>query len=67
MIDTYRPLPAGSVPYLFPLATPEGGAEEFALMEIKGLLYYMLLTHDASENSYPYKLHHFDETAIDYS
>ncbi len=58
MINKYKPLPPGSVPYLFLLPTPGGGRDEFTQMEVKGLLYYMLLTEDASEDPYPYELRH---------
>jgi hypothetical protein len=56
MINRFHSLPNESIPYLFPLPTPESGRKQFTELEIKGLLYYMLLSEKASEEPYPYKL-----------
>lgn len=59
MLDKYRPFPEGTILYLFPLPTPDSGKDEFSFMEIKGLLYYIFVAKDASENAYPYKIFPF--------
>lgn len=58
MISAHKPFPPGVLPYLFPLATPHYGREEFTFMEVKGLLYYIFLAKDASETPCDYMLHH---------
>lgn len=54
MIERHKPFPSDAKVLLFPLPTPEEGRDEFAFMEIKGLLYYMFVAGDASEEVYPY-------------
>jgi hypothetical protein len=58
MMNYYHPLVQGSVPYMVPIATPAEGRREFALMETRGLLYYMLLAQQAAEEPHPYRLLH---------
>ena len=64
MIDRYKPFPHGSIPYLFPIPTAKNGRDEFAFMEIKGLLYYIFIAKNASEDPYPYQLHHFQKRKL---
>lgn len=56
MVNLHQPLTPGSIPYMAPLPTPEVGRKEFALMEARGALYYMLLRHEATQDAYPYQL-----------
>ena len=59
MIERYQPFPVGTPLYLFPLPTPDLGKDEFSFMEIKGLLYYIFVAKDASEEAYPYRIFPF--------
>ncbi len=54
MLPQYDVLQRGSKPFLFPVPTPQAGKEQFAAMEIRGLLYRIFLTKDATEKSYSY-------------
>ena len=56
MVERHKPFPSDAKVLLFPLPTPEEGRDEFAFMEIKGLLYYMFVAGDASEEVYPYTI-----------
>lgn len=60
MMELYRPLTDGSVPYMAPVATPEAGRAKFALMETRGLLYYALLADPllAATEPHPYQMLH---------
>ena len=49
-------LPIGKPVNLFPSAIPEYGREEFANMELQGLLAYMYKDHVAAEEPHPYTL-----------
>jgi hypothetical protein len=49
-------LPAGSIPYVAPVATSPEGQAESALMETRGILYYTLLKDEAGEEPHPYQL-----------
>jgi hypothetical protein len=49
-------LPAGSIPYVAPVATSPEGQAESALMETRGILYYALLKGEASEEPHPHQL-----------
>jgi hypothetical protein len=55
IMGEYPFLPEGSVPYIAPLPTPETGRTEFALMEIRGMLNYIFLDHDASKDAHQYQ------------
>ena len=57
MLNRYQPLPKDMAVRLFPLASPKEGREEYAEMEIKGLLYYLYLGKNATEESYPSTIH----------
>ena len=59
MIERYKPFSVGTPLYLFPLPTPDSGKDEFSFMEIKGLLYYIFVAKDASEEAYPYRIFPF--------
>lgn len=54
--NLYKPFVDDAIPYLFPVPSPENGRREFALMEIRGLLYYIYMKNDASKDPHPYKL-----------
>lgn len=54
MLELYKPLTEGSVPYMVPVATPAGGVRNFALMETRGLLYYSLLADPALAATVPH-------------
>ncbi len=56
LIEKIKPFSHGSVPYLSPIASPEIAKKEFRFMEIRGLLYYIFLKNDASEQPSSYKL-----------
>lgn len=58
MMELYRPLTDGSVPYMAPVATPAEGMHDFALMETRGLLYYLLLAAPivAATEPHPYQM-----------
>lgn len=55
-IQHYQPLTEGSKPYMVPVATPEEGRKEFALMETRGLLYHAYITGLADKEPAPYQL-----------
>ncbi|MCX6702306.1 MAG: hypothetical protein NTW60_00300 [Candidatus Wolfebacteria bacterium] len=61
-IKSFR-LPEGAKVKAFPLPTPEPGKEEYAEMEIKGILYYALVSQEkkASEEPYPYSVNEIQE------
>jgi hypothetical protein len=52
-------IPNGMKLRLFPIASPDSGKEEYATLEIRGLLYYIYLSpnHDADKESYSYTIH----------
>lgn len=52
----FQPLVTGSKPYMVPVATPEAGRKEFALMETRGLLYHIYITGLAAEETQAYQL-----------
>jgi hypothetical protein len=54
MINKYQPFPNGTKVRLFPVPTPKSGKAEYAKMETLGLLRYVYLDHEATEESYPY-------------
>lgn len=54
MLQRYKPFPAGLAIQPFPLATPPGGMPDYPEQEIRGLLYYTFITHDAAQEPYPY-------------
>ncbi len=56
MLPKYNVLGKGSTPFLFPVPTPQTGEEQFAAMEVRGLLYRMFITKDATEKPHPYFL-----------
>jgi hypothetical protein len=56
MANRYKPFAEGAVPYVAPVATPDAGRRDFALMETRGLLYYTYLRHDAAEKPHSYEL-----------
>ena len=56
MLSKYKALRRGSTPFLFPVATPKEGRTQFGEMEIRGLLYRIFLTKDATEEPCPYHL-----------
>ena len=59
MLNRYKTIPPDMTVRLFPLPTPPEGKEEYATMEIKGLLYYVFLSpdHDAAKEPYPHIVH----------
>lgn len=59
MLNRYQTLPKDMTVRLFPLPTPPEGKEEYATLEIKGLLYYVFLSpdHDATREPYPHVIH----------
>lgn len=63
MANHYQPFVEGAMPYIAPVATPEAGRKEFALMEARGLMYYMFMTHDAAEQPHAFQLLHQSEAA----
>jgi len=50
------PFPPGVVIRALPLASPSDGKTAYTEQEIRGLLYYVFITHQASEENYHYKL-----------
>ena len=58
MINRYRPLPDDTRIRLYPLPTPSNGRQEYAEMELRGLLYYTFLSpdRDTTPEAYPYKI-----------
>lgn len=58
MVNKYKPFPENTRIRLFPLPTPPEGKIEYAVMEIRGILYYTYLSpdKDAARNSYPYSV-----------
>lgn len=56
LIDKHRPFARGALPYVSPIATPEIGRREAALMETRGLIGYIFTHGVASETPYPYQL-----------
>ncbi len=59
MLERFQTLPKDMTVRLFPIATPTLGKENYAILEIKGLLYYIYISgnHNAEKNSYPYTIH----------
>lgn len=57
ILNKYQVIPKDMTVRLFPIATPESGLEEYKIMEIKGLLYYIFISGDATTDSYPYVIH----------
>ena len=55
IMGQYPYLPAGSLPYVAPVATPESGRLDFALMEIRGMLNYVFRDHVAAVQAHPYQ------------
>lgn len=64
MLNRYKPLPSDMSVRLFPFATPPEGKEEYATLEIKGLLYYVFLSpdRDAEKEPYPHVIHGKEST-----
>lgn len=56
ILNAHDYLPDDTVPYLAPLPTADDGRSEFALMEIRGMLRYIFLDHDAAEEPHEYEL-----------
>jgi hypothetical protein len=56
MMQHFQPLHSGSVPYVSPIASPEIGRYDFAMMEVRGLLYYAFLRGQASEMPHRFQL-----------
>lgn len=54
--DKYKPFPEGLIIQPYPLASSHSAGTDYAKQEISGLLYYALLTGDASEQSHPYQI-----------
>ncbi len=52
----YDPFTEGSVPYLSPVPTPVEGRREFAMMEARGLLWYIYGKGDAAGAPHTYRL-----------
>lgn len=52
----FQPLTDGSKPYMVPVATPETGRREFALMETRGLLAHAYISGFAAEEPHMYQL-----------
>jgi len=57
ILSQYQTLPKDMTVRLFPMATPQGGKEEYADNEIKGLLYYVFLAKKAQPTAYPALIH----------
>lgn len=49
-------VPPGVMVRLFPLPTPESGREEYARMEVRGILHHVFISHDAEEEPHPHTL-----------
>jgi hypothetical protein len=56
IINKYKPFVEGSLPYVSPVRTPEGGRRQSALMEARGLLWYIYGAKLADEKPYNYQL-----------
>jgi hypothetical protein len=56
IINKYKPFVEGALPYVSPVRTPEVGRRQSALMEARGLLWYIYGAKLATEESYPYQL-----------
>jgi hypothetical protein len=56
MLSHYRPFTEGTVPYIAPLPTPDAGRRDYALMEARGLLYYVFLRQQAAVKPHQYQL-----------
>lgn len=58
MLEHYKPLGEGRVPYMSPIAMPAEGLHEAATMEPRGLLFYALLADPAvaATEPHPYQL-----------
>lgn len=56
MLQMYQTVPSDMAVRLFPIATPEEGREEYTIMEVKGLLYYIFIGKNADVVAYPYLL-----------
>jgi hypothetical protein len=56
IMQSHPYLPDGSIPYVAPLPTPEAGRREFSNMEVRGMLFYVYLQQDASEEPHPYQV-----------
>jgi hypothetical protein len=54
MINRYRPFPENTKIRLFPLPTPQAGKFEYAMMEIRGILYYVYVSPDSEATKDPY-------------
>ncbi|MBU1758861.1 hypothetical protein KKG31_07175 [Patescibacteria group bacterium] len=57
VLNQYKTLPEDMKVRLFPVATPYDGKEEYAVMEIMGLLYYAYITKSAKLEAYPHIIH----------
>ena len=53
-LNHFEIIPKDMTVRLFPIATVEDGKEEYAISEIKGLLYYIFLGKNAKSIAYPY-------------
>ena len=58
VLQQYKTIPQDMSIRLFPVATPKEGKDEYAAMEILGLLYYSYLAKEksAAVEAYPYKI-----------
>lgn len=56
MLNYYKVLPMDMTVRLLPMSTPPDGKEEYMVMEVKGLLYYVFLGGNALVTPYPYKV-----------
>lgn len=56
MLERYRPFPDDTKVRLFPVPTPAAGKSEYATLEVRGILYYSLLSPDreAVVRPFPY-------------
>lgn len=57
MLSRYKqslPFPAGTIIKAFPLPTPSSGIPEYQNQEIRGLLYYVFISNEASAEAYPF-------------
>lgn len=64
VLNQYKTIPAEMKIRLFPIPTPKEGKEQYAAMEIMGLLYYAYIGKSAKTQAYPYIIHGDKENKI---
>jgi len=56
ILNKYKTIPQNMTVRLFPIATPKEGKGDYAITEIKALLYYIFLGKNAGSIAYPYTI-----------